>query len=1622
MFVKLRLEIWKEALRINWPGDLNSVPGDLPNILNGLLLLPGVATLLQWILETVRGVEENISKYDLNLAFAIACYHGHVEVAKFLFTLKNPYDVTLVNKALQNASRNGHCEVLRLLLEQPGVDATADNNFAIRMAAANGHSEVLRLLLEQPRVDATADDNFPIRMASANGHSDVVELLMAIEAVDPSVEKELCHTMGISEWSCGGASNGNNELIKVLLKFDAVDSRESIRVAARNGHTSTVALLLRHNGIFAAAKNEALAIASEENYLDIMDLLLSGNRAALEKLLASTGNIRVSSRAIINAIQWAADCGHTDLVRFLFAMGGINAGAVASELVCKATCRGYESLVKFLIGVDGVDVTANNNEVLREAAGHGFTDIVSKLLTVKNVDVAGLNNEAIRKASAKGRANTVRVLLTVPGVNALANNNEVLRMAAANRHLAIVKMLLKFEGIDAIANQNKAIRKAIENEDAEMNDVLIQVKGVNPFDNNHEAERLLSRHRSNAIKKRLNIFKSKIMADAKYFQRGKIQELRAELNSDKRDSKHTKKRVVLKKIVANMTMGNDMSPLFSDVVACMQIPVLEIKKMVYLYLVNYAKNKPDLAKVAINGFVKDLSDPNPLIRALSLRTMGYLPVDKVMESLADHMKRCLDDRDPYVAKTAAIAVSKLFAHDRALVERMGFLNSLRNLLNHENSTVVANAVAALTEIADKSEFIELVIDFSTANKLLTALNECSEWGQVYILESMLFVVPQDHNDAELLAERVIPRLQHANSAVVLSAVRVVLYMMNYILKDDIVDGLFKKLGPPLVTLLHNGPEVQYVALRNTLLLLQRRPDFLKNEIKVFFCKYNDPIYVKLAKLEIMFRLATEENIDQVLPELREYASEVDIDFIRKSVRAIGRCAIKIDIAADRCIQSLIELIQTKVNYVVQEAVVVIKDIFRKYPNRYESVIATLCDNLDSLDEPEAKASMIWIIGQYSDRIENAADLLEQFLENFKEESSEVQLSLLTAIVKLFIKRPTAGQDLIPKVLKWATEEVDNPDLRDRGFIYWRLLSTNPIAAKAIVLSEKPPISTETENLAPTVLEELLLNISTLASIYHKQPTTFLGNIKPKRIELSSALVVRDYSIQTNNIDNGIFSQPVTTNFYGDDSHIKNVYVEPTEQQEEVEEDTDAQYTLPNTDMDNNFQSMYQNDLPIVPDVDINLNTTTNQTNLLDLDFLSSIDTTSTSKANTATSLLGSLMDPSLIGPASLPPPQPPQPNMYQNNQSNPFGVNPSFPGAVPSQFQTPYQPTPITPQQPGIGGVSVNATTLDPFAKTSGSQPQTINPNNPFGQPQNMPPPQMMQQQSDTNVGGQMTLYGSQLGMMMGQNPTAPSVTTVADGMAILNINPMTNMTPRMSLTAQPSGYVPIKSVMMTRDVGKGLEITGTFARRQGRILLELTLFNYSIQPLSNFAMLFNKNSFCLAPATPLQVPAIYPNQSFETVVGIKTDGLQLTTAVVNNLQIAIKCNAGILYFQTLVPLHILFTEEGSLEQETWLKLWREEIPSSNESIHNFNLSRRYGNPEEIRDKLHRNNVFTIAQRTVEGNQHFFTAVKLTNGALFLSDLQLDSSLYACTLSTKTPLTTAVGAYEAAVVAILNSE
>ncbi|XP_061762580.1 AP-1 complex subunit beta-1 isoform X5 [Nerophis ophidion] len=928
------------------------------------------------------------------------------------------------------------------------------------------------------------------------------------------------------------------------------------------------------------------------------------------------------------------------------------------------------------------------------------------------------------------------------------------------------------------------------------------------------------------------------MTDSKYFtttKKGEIFELKAELNSDKKE----KKKEAVKKVIASMTVGKDVSALFPDVVNCMQTDNLELKKLVYLYLMNYAKSQPDMAIMAVNTFVKDCEDPNPLIRALAVRTMGCIRVDKITEYLCEPLRKCLKDEDPYVRKTAAVCVAKLHDINAQLVEDQGFLDTLKDLISDSNPMVVANAVAALSEIAESHPNSNLLdLNPQTINKLLTALNECTEWGQIFILDCLANYTPRDDRESQSICERVTPRLSHANSAVVLSAVKVLMKFMEMLPKDlDYYGTLLKKLAPPLVTLLSAEPELQYVALRNINLIVQRRPEILKHEMKVFFVKYNDPIYVKLEKLDIMIRLASQANIAQVLAELKEYATEVDVDFVRKAVRAIGRCAIKVEQSAERCVSTLLDLIQTKVNYVVQEAIVVIKDIFRKYPNKYESVIATLCENLDSLDEPEARAAMIWIVGEYAERIDNADELLESFLEGFHDESTQVQLQLLTAIVKLFLKKPTETQELVQQVLSLATQDSDNPDLRDRGYIYWRLLSTDPVAAKEVVLAEKPLISEETDLIEPTLLEELICHIGTLASVYHKPPSAFVEGsrgVQHKRLPGSAG---SGESVESP--DTG--SAAVTS----------------------------------------------ENPPAVIPSQGDLLG------DLLNLDLTPTSTTgpppPSSGMQMGAMDLLGGGLDSLLGGDLGGSP-----------AMTSGFGAPPA---AIPAPFSTPVS-----------GGLD------DLF---------------------------------DLGVG---------VGMPMGS-------------------------------------FVPPKTVWLPAMKAKGLEISGTFGRRAGVIQMEMTLTNKAMSVMTDFAIQFNRNSFGLAPAGPLQVlTPVSPNQSVEAVLPLSNVGPVMKMEPLNNLQVAVKNNIDVFYFSCQYPISMLFVEDGKMERQVFLATWKD-IPNDNES--QFQLKDCHLNADAASSKLQGSNIFTIAKRTVEGQDMLYQSMKLTNGIWVLAELRVQAGIPNYTVSLK---------------------
>lgn len=143
-----------------------------------------------------------------------------------------------------------------------------------------------------------------------------------------------------------------------------------------------------------------------------------------------------------------------------------------------------------------------------------------------------------------------------------------------------------------------------------------------------------------------------------------------------------------------------------------------------------------------------MQDPNPLIRALALRTISYIHVKEFVEGTVPQVKRLMEDGDPYVRKTAAVTVAKIYDHDKRIVETSDLIDRLNRMLKDENSTVIASALSALADIWERSENIKLTIDYASASKIVSILPDCNEYVRYSIgmepTANLVQVVPDLH--------------------------------------------------------------------------------------------------------------------------------------------------------------------------------------------------------------------------------------------------------------------------------------------------------------------------------------------------------------------------------------------------------------------------------------------------------------------------------------------------------------------------------------------------------------------------------------------------------------------------------------------------------------------------------------------------------------------------------------------------------------------------------------------------------------------------------------------------------------------------------------------------------------
>ncbi|KFQ43450.1 AP-3 complex subunit beta-1, partial [Nestor notabilis] len=308
-------------------------------------------------------------------------------------------------------------------------------------------------------------------------------------------------------------------------------------------------------------------------------------------------------------------------------------------------------------------------------------------------------------------------------------------------------------------------------------------------------------------------------------------------------------------------------------------------------------------------------------------------------------------------------------------------------------------------------------------------------------------------DHRLLLQNTKPLLQSRNAAVVMAVSQ-----LYWHLAPKSEAGIVSK---SLVRLLRSNREVQYIVLQNIATMSIQRKGMFEPYLKSFYVRSTDPTMIKTLKLEILTNLANEANISTLLREFQTYVKSQDKQFAAATIQAIGRCATNITEVTDTCLNGLVCLLSNRDEIVVAESVVVIKKLLQTQPEHHGEIIKHMAKLLDNITVPVARASILWLIGEYCERVPKIApDVLRKTAKSFTNEDDLVKLQILNLGAKLYLTNSKQTKLLTQYVLNLGKYD-QSYDIRDRTRFIRQLIVPNEKSgalskyAKKIFLAQKP---------------------------------------------------------------------------------------------------------------------------------------------------------------------------------------------------------------------------------------------------------------------------------------------------------------------------------------------------------------------------------------------------------------------------------------------------------------------------------------------------------------------------------------------------------------------------------------
>ncbi|XP_009886751.1 PREDICTED: AP-4 complex subunit beta-1 [Charadrius vociferus] len=362
--------------------------------------------------------------------------------------------------------------------------------------------------------------------------------------------------------------------------------------------------------------------------------------------------------------------------------------------------------------------------------------------------------------------------------------------------------------------------------------------------------------------------------------------------------------------------------------------------------------------------------------------------------------------------------------------------------------------------------------------------DLDQWGQSEVLTFLLRYRPRSEEELFDILNLLDGYLKSSSPSVVMAATKLFLVLAREYPHVQ-ADVLVRVKGPLLSACTSESRELCFTALCHVRQILGSLPGHFSSHYKKFFCSYSEPHYIKCQKMEVLCELVNDENVQQVLEELKGYCTDVSAELAQGAIFAIGNIARTY---TEQCVGILTELLGLQQAPITSAVVQAFRDLVWLCPQCTDAVCRALPSCEDAIQDSEGKQALIWLLGAHGEKVPNAPYVLEEFVENVKSEIfPAVKMELLTALVRLFLSRPAECQDTLGRLLYYCIEEEMDMAVRDRGLFYYRLLQSGVEEVKRVLCSPKSDpslglLEDQTERPVNTWASEF----NTLAPVYGRE--------------------------------------------------------------------------------------------------------------------------------------------------------------------------------------------------------------------------------------------------------------------------------------------------------------------------------------------------------------------------------------------------------------------------------------------------------------------------------------------------------------------------------------------------------